>query len=92
VNRCETKVLRSQRCPARQLDLLESYVVARRAEQLAKDQARAGIDLESLAELLAKAFPGLNIPGFPGEHVALVLDRPTVGGEARGCPITRPTP
>ena len=38
-------------------DEVESYVAARRQAQLAQAQARANIDLESLAELLAKPDP-----------------------------------
>ncbi len=38
-------------------DEVESYVAARREAQLAQAQARANIDLESLAELLAKPDP-----------------------------------
>lgn len=38
-------------------DEVETYVAARRAAQLAEPLARAGIDLESLAELLAKPDP-----------------------------------
>lgn len=39
------------------LDEVETYVAARRAAQLALTQARAGLDLESMAELLAKPDP-----------------------------------
>ena len=38
-------------------DEVETFVAARRAAQLAQAQARAGLDLESMAELLAKPDP-----------------------------------